>query len=67
MKEQGEQPVLLGQSPVLSAETIRAWNFDIEISARFKELRLVLTDAGDGIAADHADWVNAGVIVAKQP
>jgi hypothetical protein len=22
----------------------------------------VVTDAGDGIAADHADWVNAGFI-----
>jgi len=25
-------------------------------------LRLVVTDAGDGIAADHADGVNAGFI-----
>ena len=66
-KEKGEQPVLLGQSPVLSAETIRAWNFNIELNTRFKELRLVVTDAGDGIAADHADWVDAGFIVVKRP
>jgi len=27
-----------------------------------KELRLVVTDAGDGIGFDHGDWVNAGLV-----
>ncbi len=62
VKEMGEAPVLLGQSPVLSNKTIRAWAFDLELNTRFKELRLVVTDGGDGIAADHADWVNAGFV-----
>lgn len=62
VKEMGEQPVLLDRSPVLSGKTIRTWAFNMELNARFKELRLVVTDAGDGIACDHADWVNAGFI-----
>lgn len=63
VKEMGEQAVLLGQSPVLSAKTIRDWAFNVELNTRFKELRLVVTDAGDGNSADHADWVDAGFIV----
>jgi hypothetical protein len=66
VKEMGEAPVLLAKSPVLSEKTVRQWAFDVELNARFKELRLVITDAGDGIAADHANWVNAG-FVAKGP
>lgn len=61
--EMGEKPVLLGQSPVISAASIRSWCFDVELNSRYKELHLVVTDAGDGIAADHADWVNAGFVV----
>lgn len=64
VQEMGERPVLLGQSPVLSTETIRAWTFNLELNARFKQLQLVVTDAGNGIAADHADWVDAGFLVA---
>jgi hypothetical protein len=63
VKEMGEQPVLLGQSPVLSSQTIRKWAFDVELNTRFKELRLVVTDGDDGINADHGDWVDAGFIV----
>jgi len=62
VKELGEQPVLLGQSPVLSSNTIRGWSFNLVLNTRHKELRLVVTDADDGIAADHADWVNAGFV-----
>ena len=62
VKEMGEPPVLLSKSPVLSSKTARSWAFDLELNTRFKELRLVVTDAGDGIASDHADWVNAGFI-----
>jgi hypothetical protein len=59
----GEPPVLIAKSPRLCAKTVRAWSFDVELSSRFKELRLVVTDAGDGIAADHADWVEAGFLM----
>ena len=61
--EMGEKPVLIAESPVLSDKSLRNWAFNLELSTRFKELRLVVTDAGDGIAADHADWVDAGFII----
>lgn len=60
VKEMGEPPALLGRSPTLSGTTIRSWTFDLPLNSRMKELRLVVTDAGDGIACDHADWVDAG-------
>jgi hypothetical protein len=63
VKEMGEKPVLIAESPVLSDKSLRSWTFNLELSTRFKELHLVVTDAGDGIAADHADWVEAGFIV----
>ncbi|MCX7048999.1 MAG: NPCBM/NEW2 domain-containing protein [Candidatus Sumerlaeota bacterium] len=63
VKEMGEQPTLLSKSPVLSSKTIRSWAFDLELNARYKELRLVITDAADGIASDHADIVDAGFIM----
>jgi hypothetical protein len=66
VKEMGEKPVLLGKSPVLSNNTLRSWAFDLELNSRFKELRLVVTDAGDGIASDHADWGDAGFIMAPK-
>ena len=66
VKEVGEKPELLGKSPVLSSNTLRSWAFDLPLSARFKELRLVVTDAGDGITADHADWGDAGFIMAPK-
>jgi NPCBM/NEW2 domain/Melibiase len=54
---------LLAASPTLTWKTVSHWNFDAPIPSGTKHLRLVVTDAGDGIAADHADWVNAGFIV----
>ena len=30
-------------------------------------MRLVVTGAGNGIASDHADWVNAGFITSSEP
>ncbi|MEI6176204.1 MAG: NPCBM/NEW2 domain-containing protein, partial [Verrucomicrobiota bacterium] len=66
MKEMGEKPVLIGESPVLSDKTVRFWAFNLELNTRFKQLRLVVTDAGDGYSADHADWVDAGFISAAQ-
>ena len=62
VQEMGEKPVLLAKSPRLCSKTVRAWSFDIELGSRYRELRLVVTDAGDGIAADHADWVEAGFL-----
>jgi hypothetical protein len=62
VKEMGEPPVLLAESPMLCDKTLRMWAFDTELSERFKEIRLVVEDAGDGIKCDHADWVNAGFI-----
>jgi len=66
LKEMGEKPVLIAQSPVLSDRSLRSWAFDLELSTRFKDLRLIVTDAGDGIAADHADWVDAGFIIGTE-
>jgi hypothetical protein len=63
VNEMGEKPVLLARSPVLSAKELSSWNFNVELNARFKELRLVVTEGGNGIASDHADWVNAGFII----
>jgi hypothetical protein len=60
VKEMGEEPELLAKSPVLSSKSVRAWALNAELTERHKELRLVVTDAGDGNASDHADWVDAG-------
>jgi len=35
-------------------------HFDVPLPAGCAKLQLVVDDAGDGIACDHADWVNAG-------
>ena len=61
--EMGEKPVRLAKSPVLSDKSLRSWAFNLELNSRFKELHLVVTDAGDGNAADHADWVDAGFLM----
>ncbi len=63
VKEMGETPVLLGRSPVLSPKTITSWSFDLPLDARYREIRLVVTDAGDGNAGDEANWVNAGFMM----
>jgi len=62
VKEMGEQPTVLAESPPLSSETLRTWCFDLALPERLKELRLLVDDAGDGIAADHADWAAAGFV-----
>ena len=66
VKEMGEKPLLIAKSPVLSDKSLRNWAFDLELNTRFKELHLVVTDAGDGNAADHADWVDAGFITGTE-
>ena len=67
VKEMGEKPVLLGQSPVLNTKELASWNFNVELNTRFKEVRLVVKDGGDKVHSDHADWVNAGFIVPAEP
>ena len=62
MNEMGEKPVLLAQSPVLTTKELSSWNFNVELNTRFKEVRLVVKDAGDSVHSDHADWVNAGFL-----
>jgi len=62
VNEMGELPVLLAKTPVLSSKTIRSWAFNLELNPRYEQLRLVVTDGGDGIACDHADWVEAGFV-----
>lgn len=63
--EMGEPLVTLSQSPLLSDETLRIWHFNIELSTRLREIRLVVTDGGDGIACDHVDWATAGFVVSE--
>ncbi|MEI7733569.1 MAG: NPCBM/NEW2 domain-containing protein [Verrucomicrobiota bacterium] len=60
VKEMGEPPVLLAESPLLKWDAEHYWHFNVELSDRHKEIRLLVEDGGDGIAADHADWANAG-------
>jgi len=36
--------------------------FDVPIPAASKTIRLVVSDGGDSIYADHADWANAGFL-----
>ena len=62
VNEMGEKPVLLAQSPVLTTKELSSWSFNVELNTRFKEVRLVVKDAGDSVHSDHADWVNAGFL-----
>ena len=62
VREMGETPVLFGPSPVLASKTIRSWAFNVDLNTRFQQIRLVVTDAGDGNHCDHADWVDAGFV-----
>jgi len=46
----------------LCPKTARCWAFDLDLESRFARLQLIVSDAGDGIDCDHADWVNAGFL-----
>jgi hypothetical protein len=61
--EMGEEPEVLARSPVLRNNGHRVWHFDVGLHQRLREIQLVVEDAGDGRAADHADWVNAGFVM----
>jgi len=56
-------PPLLARSPVLHNSGIRLWHFDVPLDERPRDLHLIVDDAGDGKAADHADWLNAGFLL----
>ncbi|WP_419194203.1 NPCBM/NEW2 domain-containing protein [Novipirellula herctigrandis] len=60
--EMGEPPIVLARSPVLRNGGRRLWHFNVALDDRLRELHLVVEDGGDGIAADHADWLNAGFV-----
>lgn len=63
VKEMGEAPVLLARTPKITSKGFRSWFIDAELTSRFREVRLVVTDAEDGDKADHADWVDAGFLL----
>lgn len=65
VKEMGEKPVLLKQSPELSKDTAWTWHFDVELDPRFKELK-VIVNVGGNKKPDWADVVNAGFITDKK-
>jgi hypothetical protein len=39
----------------LTPKGLATWNFHVELNSRFKEVRLVVKDGGNGVASDHAD------------
>jgi hypothetical protein len=53
------------EPPVFETQTLRAndfWPIDLPIPHNARQIRLVVTDAGDGIDCDHGDWADAGFI-----
>jgi len=62
VKEMGEPPVLLAQSPTLSSIDLTSWAFDVTLNSRFKEIRLVVKNVSPGSPATAADWVDAGFL-----
>lgn len=59
--EMGEPEVCVVQSPILSEKTgLDSWNFDVQIDSRVKQVRLEVSDAGDGNSCDHVDFVRSG-------
>ena len=54
----------IARSPVLRWGFLTAWHLNAAIPKGTRRIRLVVGDGGDG-GWDHADWVNAGFIVAK--
>lgn len=65
VKEMGEKPELMAQSPVLGNKTVRTWAFDVPLNTRFKELRLVATEQVKP-KRQFANWLNAGFILKQE-
>lgn len=53
-------PILVGESPIMRNDTVQIWHFDFSLNEDSDEIYLEVNDAGDGIACDHGNWVNAG-------
>lgn len=56
-REAAASPVMRISSP--------AWRFDVDIPDRARMISIVTMDAGDGSREDHADWADAGFVVAR--
>ncbi len=57
--------VLVDGKPIAESPVLRVgdrWHFDVAIPAGARRIHLLAGDAGDGINADHADWVEAGFV-----
>jgi len=54
----------IARSPLLRWDLMTFWHIDVAIPKGTQRVRLVVGDGGDG-GWDHADWVNAGFILAK--
>jgi hypothetical protein len=50
----------LADTPVMKQGIL--WHLNVELPADTKQVRLVVTDAGDGNGADHGDWIDAGFL-----
>ena len=49
---------LLEETPVMRPG--QYWHLNVRLPADTQRVRLIVTDAGDGINGDHGDWANAG-------
>jgi hypothetical protein len=52
----------IDSSPVLKLGESDRWHFDVALPGDCARVRLVVDDAGDGVACDHADWADAGFV-----
>ncbi len=58
----GTAAELDAETPVLQNGGDLIWHFDLPLPEDAVEVHLEITDAGDGIACDHGNWVNAGFL-----
>ena len=49
---------LLKETPIMRPG--QYWHLNVKLPADTQRVRLIVTDAGDGINGDHGDWANAG-------
>jgi uncharacterized sulfatase len=50
----------IADTPVMTRGIL--WHLDVALPADTKQVRLVVTDAGDGTGSDHGDWIDAGFL-----
>ncbi|MBB6002542.1 NPCBM/NEW2 domain-containing protein [Arcicella rosea] len=58
--EMGEPPVELSRSPALKAG--QKWNFDIALTSRYKQIKLVSRPTGTAVKDVSINWINAGFL-----